>query len=133
MSSNSKEDAKHYVECRQCIFLSATNLCVLTSITMAAAARVLAKGHHVLLNTELSVKKPPLKDRRRLLLRGTNPSTSTEMIELYVENMMDLNMTDYTLIPSPERDVIVIQLSQPLSKGPINVFSVLQDKISDSV
>ncbi|XP_075969056.1 protein mono-ADP-ribosyltransferase PARP10 [Anarhichas minor] len=81
-----------------------------------AAARVLSKGHHVLHNVELSVRKPASKGRCRLLLRGINPNTSTEMIELYVENMMGLNMPDYTLYPSPGRDFILIQLSQPLSK-----------------
>uniref|UniRef100_A0A1A7XRH0 Poly [ADP-ribose] polymerase n=3 Tax=Iconisemion striatum TaxID=60296 RepID=A0A1A7XRH0_9TELE len=91
-----------------------------------AAARVLSKGHHVLLNTELSVRKPPSKDRRRLLLRGTNPDTNTEMIELYVENMMDLNVTDYTLITAPGRDYILIHLSQPFSKD----FLSLSTKIS---
>ncbi|XP_031709736.1 protein mono-ADP-ribosyltransferase PARP10 [Anarrhichthys ocellatus] len=81
-----------------------------------AAARVLSKGHHVLHNVKLSVRKPASKDRCRLLLRGIKPNTSTEMIELYVENMMGLNMPDYTLYPSPGRDFILIQLSQPLSK-----------------
>ncbi|XP_037549572.1 protein mono-ADP-ribosyltransferase PARP10-like [Nematolebias whitei] len=90
------------------------NHAVLVFEETEAAARVLAKGHHVLLNTELRVKKPPSKDQRKLLLRGTNPDTATEMIELYVENLMDLNLTDYTLIPSPGGDVIVIHLSQPL-------------------
>ncbi|XP_017276560.1 protein mono-ADP-ribosyltransferase PARP10 [Kryptolebias marmoratus] len=102
------------------------NRAVLVFEEAEAAARVLAKGHHVLLNTELGVKRPPSKDRRRLLLRGTNPDTSAEMIELYVENMMDLNMTDYALIPSPGRDVVVIHLSQPLSKD----FQTLSTKIS---
>lgn len=86
-------------------------------ILLTAAARVLSKRHHVVHNSELSVRKPPSKDQSRLLLRGVSPYTSTEMIELYVENMMDLNVTDYALIPSPEKDFILIHLSQPLSKG----------------
>ncbi|XP_068587366.1 protein mono-ADP-ribosyltransferase PARP10 [Cebidichthys violaceus] len=91
-----------------------------------AAARVLSKGHHALHNVELSVRKPASKDRCRLLLRGINPSTSTEMIELYVENMMGLNMPDYALYPSPGRDFILIHLSQPLSKD----FQNLSARIS---
>lgn len=87
-------------------------LCILT-----AAAKVLSKEHHVLHNVELSVRRSRPKDPCRLLLRGINPNTVIEMIELYVENMMGLNVTDYSLWPSPERDVILIQLSQPLSKG----------------
>uniref|UniRef100_A0A8C3AM95 RRM domain-containing protein n=1 Tax=Cyclopterus lumpus TaxID=8103 RepID=A0A8C3AM95_CYCLU len=82
-----------------------------------AAAKVLSKGHHVLHNVELSVRRPASKDQCTLLLRGINPNTSTEMIELYVENLMGLNMPDYTLYPSPGRDFILVTLSQPLSKG----------------
>ncbi|XP_041868062.1 protein mono-ADP-ribosyltransferase PARP10 isoform X2 [Melanotaenia boesemani] len=91
-----------------------------------AAARVLSKGHHVLHNIELIVRKPPSKDPCRLLLRGINPGTSLEMIELYVENMMDLNMTDYTLHPSPGSDFVLIHFCQPFSKD----FQTLSAKIS---
>ncbi|KAM6974213.1 protein mono-ADP-ribosyltransferase PARP10 [Tautogolabrus adspersus] len=89
-----------------------------------AAARVLAKGNHVLHNVELCVRKPATKDPCRLLLRGINPKTSIEMIELFVENMMDLN--DYSLYPSPGRDLILIHLSQPFSKD----FQSIGAKIS---
>ncbi|XP_040044867.2 protein mono-ADP-ribosyltransferase PARP10 isoform X1 [Gasterosteus aculeatus] len=91
-----------------------------------AAARVLCKGHHVLHNAELSVKRPASESRCRLLLRGINPNTCTEMIELYVENMMDLNVPEYTLRPSPGRDFICIHLSQPLTKD----FQDLSAKIA---
>lgn len=91
-----------------------------------AAARVLSKGNHVLHNVELSVRKPASKDQCRLLLRGIKPNTSTEMIELYVENMMGLNVPDYTLYPSPGRDFILIHLSQPFLKD----FQNLRAKIS---
>ncbi|XP_010739267.3 uncharacterized protein parp10 isoform X1 [Larimichthys crocea] len=89
-----------------------------------AAARVLSKGHHVLHNVELSVRKPASKDPCRLLLQGINPKTSSEMIELYVENMMDIS--DYALHPSPGRDSILIHLRQPFSKD----FQNLSAKIS---
>ncbi|KAM8841243.1 protein mono-ADP-ribosyltransferase PARP10 [Spinachia spinachia] len=91
-----------------------------------AAARVLSKGHHVLHNAELSVKRPASTGRGRLLLRGINPNTCTEMIELYVENMLDLNMPEYSLHPSPGRDFIGIHLSQPLTKD----FQDLSAKIA---
>ncbi|MEQ2207519.1 hypothetical protein XENOCAPTIV_013772 [Xenoophorus captivus] len=97
------------------------NRVVLVFEEAEAAARVLSKRHHVVHNSELSVRKPPSKDRCRLLLRGISPHTSTEMIELYVENMMDLNITDYTLIPSPESNFFLIHLRRPLSKGQISV------------
>ncbi|XP_053190615.1 uncharacterized protein parp10 [Scomber japonicus] len=81
-----------------------------------AAAQVLSKGHHVLHNVELTVRRPASKDRCRLLLRGIKPSTSIEMIELYVENMLGLNMSEYTLYPSKGRDLILIHLTQPFTK-----------------
>ncbi|XP_005745315.1 uncharacterized protein parp10 [Pundamilia nyererei] len=90
----------------------------------AVAARVLSKGHHVLHNAELSVRKPASKDPRKLLLRGINPNTNTEMIELYVENTMGLE--DYNLYPSPGRDLIVIQFHEPLATD----FQTLSTQIS---
>nr|XP_019945998.1 PREDICTED: poly [ADP-ribose] polymerase 10 [Paralichthys olivaceus] len=91
-----------------------------------AAAQVLSKGHHVLHNVKLSVRKPASKDQCRLLLRGINPNTSIEMIELFVENKMGLNANDYHLYPSSGRDVVLIQLNQPLSED----FQTLCAKVS---
>ncbi|KAM9839099.1 protein mono-ADP-ribosyltransferase PARP10 [Aulostomus maculatus] len=91
-----------------------------------AAAQVLSKRNHVLFNVELSVRKPAAKDPCRLLLRGVKPNTCTEMIELYVETMIGVNLADYTLYPSPGRDLIVIEFSQPFSKD----FQTLNAKIS---
>ncbi|XP_072226022.1 protein mono-ADP-ribosyltransferase PARP10 isoform X2 [Leuresthes tenuis] len=102
------------------------NHAVLVFEEAEAAARVLSKGHHVLHNVELTVRKSPPKDSCRLLLRGINPSTNMEMIELYVENMMGLSMTDYTLHPSPGTDFVLIHLNQPLSKD----FQTLSTKFS---
>uniref|UniRef100_A0A3Q2QSX4 RRM domain-containing protein n=1 Tax=Fundulus heteroclitus TaxID=8078 RepID=A0A3Q2QSX4_FUNHE len=96
------------------------NRVVLVFEEAEAASRVLSKKHHVVHNAELSVRKPRQKDRCRLLLRGISPYTSAEMIELYVENMMDLNAADYTLIPSAQRDLLLIHLHQPLTKGQIS-------------
>ncbi|XP_024113660.1 protein mono-ADP-ribosyltransferase PARP10 isoform X2 [Oryzias melastigma] len=91
-----------------------------------AADRVLSKGPHVVHNVKLQVRRPPAKDPCRLLLRGLNPNTSIEMVELYVENMIDLNVGEYTLFPSPGRDVLLIHLSQPISKE----FQALSSQIS---
>lgn len=90
----------------------------------AVAARVLSKGHHVLHNAELSVRKPASKDPRKLLLRGINPNTNTEMIELYVENTMGLE--DYNLYPSPGSDLILIQFYELLATD----FQTLSTQIS---
>uniref|UniRef100_A0A8C6T9Q0 RRM domain-containing protein n=1 Tax=Neogobius melanostomus TaxID=47308 RepID=A0A8C6T9Q0_9GOBI len=82
-----------------------------------AAARVLSKEHHVVHNVELSVRKPASKDPCRFLLKGINPSTCIEMIELYVENLLNVNVPEYTLLPSTDNKLILIQLSQPLAQG----------------
>lgn len=83
---------------------------------LTVASQVLKK-HHVLHNFELTVRKAAQKDPCRLLLRGVNPGTVDDMVELYVENMMGLDEGDYALCPSPGRDLILIHLSEPLSKG----------------
>lgn len=91
-----------------------------------AAARVLSKEHHVIHNVELSVRKPASKDPCRFLLKGINPSTSIEMIELYVENLLDLNAPEYTLLRSPDNKLILIQLNEPLAQD----FQRLSERIS---
>lgn len=102
------------------------NSAVLVFEEAEAAAQVLLKEHHVLHNVELSVRKPASKDPCRLLLRGLNTTTCIEMIELYVENTLELYTQDYTLQPSPQRDLILIHLSQPISKD----FQTLSSRIS---
>lgn len=91
-----------------------------------AAIRVLSKSCHVLHNAELTVRRPASKDPLRLLLCGINASTSMELVELYVENMMGIDADDYTLYPSPGRDLFLIHLHQPFVKD----FEKLRDKIS---
>uniref|UniRef100_A0AAZ3QG86 Uncharacterized protein n=1 Tax=Oncorhynchus tshawytscha TaxID=74940 RepID=A0AAZ3QG86_ONCTS len=80
------------------------------------ASRVLSKRAHVLSNAELTVRKPACKDPRRLLLRGVNPSSCQELVELYVENMMGMDMHDYTLYPSPGRDLVLVHFHQAFNK-----------------
>lgn len=84
---------------------------------MTAAARVLSKEAHSLQNTDMRVRKSACKDQCRLLLRGFVPSTSVDVIELYVENTLGLKLEDYELHFPPARDSALIQLRQPLSQG----------------
>lgn len=63
------------------------------------------------------MRKPPRKDRCRLLLRGLGPSTSLDCTEMYVENTLGVNLEDYQLHFTPARDSVLIQLRQPLSQG----------------
>ncbi|XP_020360933.1 protein mono-ADP-ribosyltransferase PARP10 [Oncorhynchus kisutch] len=90
------------------------------------ASRVLSKRAHVLSNAEMTVRKPACKDPRRLLLRGVNPSSCQELVELYVENMMGMDMHDYTLYPSPGRDLVLVHFHQAFNKD----FQKLCSKIS---
>uniref|UniRef100_A0A667XJB9 RRM domain-containing protein n=1 Tax=Myripristis murdjan TaxID=586833 RepID=A0A667XJB9_9TELE len=95
------------------------------------AARVLSKGHHVLHNAELTVRKPASKDNCRLLLRGVSPNTNMELIELYVENMMELDEEDYTLSRSPGQDLVLIHCRQPFSQGPNAHFTFHRCQMSE--
>lgn len=98
-------------------FLRVCKLFFSTWIVLTAAARVLSKEVHSLQSTDMRVRKAACKDRRRLLLRGTGPSTSVDLIELYVENTLGLSLDEYGLHFPPARDSVLIQLRQPLSQG----------------
>uniref|UniRef100_A0A673ZZA4 Poly [ADP-ribose] polymerase n=2 Tax=Salmo trutta TaxID=8032 RepID=A0A673ZZA4_SALTR len=97
------------------------------------AARVLSKGPHVLHNAELTVRKPACKDPWRLLLRGVNPTTSQELVELYVENMMGMDIDDYTLYPSPGRDLVLVHFHQAFNKDFQKLFTKISKKPLDGV
>lgn len=82
-----------------------------------AAVRVVSKSH-VLHNTTLTLRRKPPKDPGKLLLRGLNPHTSLDHVELYVENMTRMTFeTDFTLYPSPNKDLVLVHFKTPLSKG----------------
>uniref|UniRef100_A0A4W5QB53 Poly [ADP-ribose] polymerase n=1 Tax=Hucho hucho TaxID=62062 RepID=A0A4W5QB53_9TELE len=95
------------------------------------AARVLSKGPHVLHNAELTVRKPACKDPWRLLLRGVNPTTSQELVELYVENMMGMDIDEYTLYPSPSRDLVLVHFHQAFNKDFQKLFTKISKKPLD--
>ncbi|XP_030645234.1 protein mono-ADP-ribosyltransferase PARP10 [Chanos chanos] len=90
------------------------------------AARVLARDKHILNSATMTVRKKTPSDQRRLLLRGLNPKTSLELVELYVENITGIESDDYTLYQSPARDLVVIHLHKPFTPD----FKKLREKIS---
>ncbi|KAJ3609479.1 hypothetical protein NHX12_024000 [Muraenolepis orangiensis] len=96
------------------------------------AARVLSKERHYIFNTDLSVRRPAMKDQRRLLLSGVRPSTCTELVELYVENLMQLDTGEYTLTPSAGRDTVLIHLHQPLATDFYSLSAKISKKLLDS-
>ncbi|KAL6457663.1 hypothetical protein MHYP_G00346260 [Metynnis hypsauchen] len=90
------------------------------------AARVVSKDSHSLNNVRLVVRRKPPKDRGKFLLRGVSPSTSPEMVELFVENLMGVDSGDYSLYPSAGKDLVLISLHTPLSQD----FQKISEKIS---
>ncbi|XP_017572428.1 protein mono-ADP-ribosyltransferase PARP10 [Pygocentrus nattereri] len=91
-----------------------------------AAARVVSKDSHSLNNVRLIVRRKPPKDRGKFLLRGVSPSTSPEMVELFVENLMGVDSDDYSLYPSAGKDLVLINLHTPLSQD----FQKISEKFS---
>lgn len=91
------------------------------------AAGVLSKESHVLNKTKLTVRKKPPKDPGKLLLKGLNPNTALESVELYVENITSMDVDrDFTLYRSPDKDLVLIHLHNPLSRD----FQTIRDKVS---
>uniref|UniRef100_A0A672N9X7 RRM domain-containing protein n=1 Tax=Sinocyclocheilus grahami TaxID=75366 RepID=A0A672N9X7_SINGR len=81
------------------------------------AARVVSKSH-VLQNNTLTVRRKPPKDPGKLLLKGLNPHTSLDHVELYVENVTGMCCeTDFILYLSPNKDLVLVHLNKPLDKG----------------
>ena len=91
--------------------------CLTYPLSQTVAARVLSKEQHVVYNAEITVRRPVLKDQRRLLLCGLQPNTCMELVELYVENVMEVDVDEYTLTPLLGRDALLVYLHQPLATG----------------
>ncbi|KAK2887250.1 hypothetical protein Q8A67_015478 [Cirrhinus molitorella] len=90
------------------------------------AARVISKTH-VLQNTKLTVRRKPPKDPGKLLLKGLNPQTSLDHVELYLENVIEMECeTDFVMYPSPNKDMVLVHLKTPLDKD----FQTLKDEVS---
>ncbi|KAK7124728.1 hypothetical protein R3I94_018947 [Phoxinus phoxinus] len=90
------------------------------------AVSVLSKSH-VLLNSTLTLRRKPPKDPGKLLLRGLNPHTSLDHVELFMENITRMAFdTDFTLYPSPNKDLVLVHLKRPLPKD----FQMLSDEVS---
>uniref|UniRef100_A0A9J7ZPW2 Poly(ADP-ribose) polymerase family member 10 n=1 Tax=Cyprinus carpio carpio TaxID=630221 RepID=A0A9J7ZPW2_CYPCA len=90
------------------------------------AVRVVSKTH-VLQNNTLTVRRKPPKDPGKLLLKGLNPHTSLDYVELYIENVTGMDCeTDFILYPSPNKDLVLVHLKNPSGKD----FQMLQDEVS---
>lgn len=88
----------------------------LVSLTPGAVS-VLSRSH-VLLSTTLTLRRKPPKDPGKLLLRGLNPHTTLDHVELFMENITRMAFeTDFTLYPSLNKDLVLVHLKRPLPKG----------------
>lgn len=82
---------------------------------------------HCLHNTTLTLRRKPPKDPGKLLLRGLNPDIPMDYVELFVENITRLDSEkEFTLYPSPNKDLILIHLKKCSSKD----FQTLSDDVS---
>ncbi|KAJ8273298.1 hypothetical protein GJAV_G00099970 [Gymnothorax javanicus] len=80
------------------------------------AARVLTKEPHVLQGAVLRTRRKASKDPGKLLLHGVKPSTSLDLLELYVENVTGMREGDYTLYFSQGNDFAVIHFRIPITR-----------------
>uniref|UniRef100_A0A6P8QTN9 Poly [ADP-ribose] polymerase n=1 Tax=Geotrypetes seraphini TaxID=260995 RepID=A0A6P8QTN9_GEOSA len=78
------------------------------------AERVLSKTDHILQNVQLQVRRAAPSDPRRVLLKGLNPRTSPELLEMYIENMTKRKSGEFEIIRSFAGDQALIQLQEPL-------------------
>ncbi|KAG7317400.1 hypothetical protein KOW79_019698 [Hemibagrus wyckioides] len=89
---------------------------VLVFESVEVATRVLQKGSHRLSDAQLIIRKKPPKDHGKLVLRGLSPSTSRDLLELYVDNLTGIESDNYTLFQSPGKDLVLIHLHQPAAE-----------------
>ncbi|KAI2652582.1 Protein mono-ADP-ribosyltransferase PARP10 [Labeo rohita] len=95
------------------------------------AARVLSKSH-VLQKITLKVRRKPPKDPGKLLLKGLNPQTSLDHVELYVENVTGLTCeTDFILYPTPKKDM-VLTLKDEVSKKTLNGATITLEQVEST-
>ncbi|XP_043923651.1 protein mono-ADP-ribosyltransferase PARP10 [Protopterus annectens] len=80
------------------------------------AKRVLSKGEHVLQGVTMQVRKAPPKDPGKVVLRGLNPDTARDILELYVEFLSGADCGQYSVFYSSTRETALIQFQQPLTQ-----------------
>ncbi|XP_062865340.1 uncharacterized protein parp10 isoform X2 [Trichomycterus rosablanca] len=90
------------------------------------AANVLSKDSHTLCETKLLVRKKPPKDKKKFLLRGLSSTTSQEILELFVENLTGVDAGTFTIHQSVEKDLVLVDLQEPLAEG----FQKVREKVT---
>ncbi|KAJ7338280.1 hypothetical protein JRQ81_011042 [Phrynocephalus forsythii] len=90
---------------------------VLTFESPQDAQGVLSRATHLLQEARLDVQPAAPRDDGKVVLRGLSPLTSRDLLELYVERLLDCERGDYSLYRSPAGDRALVQLPQPLSQA----------------
>lgn len=93
-------------------FTSGNHLLV---VSLADAQRVLSKTDHALQGVPLTVQPAAPRDYGKLVLQGLNPESSLELVELYVEHMLDCERDAYSVYRSRAGDQALVQLQAALS------------------
>ncbi|KAK9402788.1 polyADP-ribose polymerase PARP10 [Crotalus adamanteus] len=94
------------------------------------AQRVLSKADHALQGVPLTVQPAAPRDYGKLVLQGLNPQSSLELVELYVEHMLDCERDAYSVYRSRAGDQALVQLQAALSHAE---FLVLADHVQSRV
>ncbi|XP_029448178.1 protein mono-ADP-ribosyltransferase PARP10 isoform X1 [Rhinatrema bivittatum] len=79
------------------------------------AQRVLSRTEHVLQGVQLQVRRAAPQDPGRVLLKGLNPRTSPDLLEMYVEYLTKRNGGEYEVYRSPAGDQALVQFQEPLT------------------
>ncbi|XP_061463212.1 protein mono-ADP-ribosyltransferase PARP10 isoform X2 [Rhineura floridana] len=81
------------------------------------AQRILSRTDHILQDAPLAVQPAAPRDYGKVVLQGLNPQTSLDLLELYVERMLNCEKGDYSVYRSHGGDRALVQLQEPLSNA----------------
>uniref|UniRef100_A0A8C6VCG7 Poly [ADP-ribose] polymerase n=1 Tax=Naja naja TaxID=35670 RepID=A0A8C6VCG7_NAJNA len=94
------------------------------------AQRVLSRSDHALQEVQLTVQPAAPRDYGKVVLRGLNPQSSLELVELFVEHLLDCERDAYSIWRSPARDQVLVQLQAVLSHSE---FLALADRVQSQL
>ncbi|XP_033011911.1 protein mono-ADP-ribosyltransferase PARP10 [Lacerta agilis] len=81
------------------------------------AQRVLSRTDHQLQDAHLTVHPAAPRDYGKVVLQGLNPQTSRDLVELYVERMLNCESGVYSVFRSHRGDQALVQLPSPFSNA----------------
>ncbi|XP_058035038.1 protein mono-ADP-ribosyltransferase PARP10 isoform X2 [Ahaetulla prasina] len=90
------------------------------------AQRVLSRTDHALQGVHLTVQPAAPRDYGKVVLQGLNPQSSLELVELYVEHILDCERNAYSIHRSPAGDQALVELQAAISHPE---FLALADRV----